>query len=282
MLYLQNGALRVEILDPVADAARLGPRFCWGAYIWQVREVESGPLLTGPEWPAKEPTPFNGQGLPESFRHRTLEGRPLTWRGDIGIAVGAGEMHGDPASRDLVVAKPCSWQITAFANRLVFVTEHITAGCAYELVRTIEVSGRDLRSTSKLTNRAEARLTLEWFAHPFFPLRDGMRRAQLPAASRLAENPGFALRDGVLEQQRAFLRQDDGHMDRVQLPPGEPLRATVPHPTIGEIEFETSFVPSLCVIWGNDRTFSIEPYLSLDLAPDESREWSVSYRFGPR
>ena len=88
MLQLSNGELRVDLLDPVADAARQGVRYCWGGYIWQVREACGEPLLTGPEWPNATPSAFNGQGLPESFRHTRFEGRPLTWNGDHGLAVG--------------------------------------------------------------------------------------------------------------------------------------------------------------------------------------------------
>jgi hypothetical protein len=279
---LKNATLRVDVLDPVAEASRLGPRFCWGGYVWQVHDVDAGPLLRGPHWPAEEPPPFDGQGLPESFRHRTLDGRRLTWRGDQGVALGAGELRADAANGAVSVTKPCTWQLTPFADRLIFSTQHEAAGFSYELARTVELAGRELRSHTKLTNRAEERLTLEWFAHPFFAPGPELARAELPAGTTIADNPGFALAARALTQKRAFVRQNDGHMDRVKLPDGERVVATLPHPNaqIASIRFETSFVPTTCVIWGNDRTFSIEPYLTLDLAPGEAKEWSVSYRFG--
>jgi hypothetical protein len=34
-------------------------------------------------------------------------------------------------------------------------------------------------------------------------------------------------------------------------------------------------------IWGNDNTFSMEPYLEQSLEPGASLSWSVQYRFGP-
>jgi hypothetical protein len=280
MLSLQNRALRVDLLDPVADAARQGARFCWGGYIWQVHDAKLGALLSGPEWPKADPLPFNGQGLPESFRHRTMDGKPLTWRGDRGVALGAGELQANSTERGGSVAKPCAWQIAPAPHAVVFTTRHEAAGYAYELTRTIELADRALRSHTKLVNRARDRLALEWFAHPFFPLTEELRRAELPAGSTLAENPGFLLDGRALVQKRKFLRQDDGHMDRVQLPAGERIVATLPHPKLGHVRFETSFAPAPCIIWGNDRTFSIEPYLPLDLAPGETREWSVQYRFG--
>ncbi len=69
-------------------------------------------------------------------------------------------------------------------------------------------------------------------------------------------------------------------MDRgLRLPTNRPLAATIAHPVVGRVQMEASFAPDACVIWANDRTFSLEPYLTLDLAPGESREWNLCYRF---
>jgi hypothetical protein len=281
MFELRNRELRVDVLDPVADAARLGTRYCWGGYIWQVHDHTAGPLLTGPEWPEPAPTAFNGQGLPESFRHRTLDGRPLTWRDRRGISPGIGELHRDENDQ-VSLAQRCPWEITTGAEHLIFATHHEAAGFSYALIRTIVLESRELRSMTALTNTSrQERLTLEWFAHPFFALVDSMARVELPADTLLPENPGFSLTGRALTQKRRFVRQDDGHMDRgLRLAPGQPLIATLPHPALTHIGFETSFAPDSCVIWGNDRTFSIEPYLTLDLAPGETRRWELCYRFG--
>ena len=281
MPTLQNGELRVDLLDPVADATRLGPRFCWGGYIWQVYDHDLGSLLTGPEWPAANPSPFNGQGLPESFRHRTLEGHPLTWRGKSGVALGAGELRCDAANQ-VHVTSPCRWEITHSKEQIEFTTQQTAAEHAYALTRRIELSDRDVRSSTRLTNLSpHDTLTLEWFAHPFFALVDGLMRAELSIGACLTENPGFTLQDRILTQKRRFVRQDDGYMERrLRLPPHQPLVALLAHPTLKAVQFQTDFAPDSCVIWGNDRTFSLEPYLTLALAPGESREWSLRYRFG--
>jgi hypothetical protein len=294
MFQLENGHLRVDVLDPVADAARLGPRYCWGGYIWQVHDPAAGPLLTGPEWPEAAPVPFNGQGLPESFRHRSLDGRPFTWRGDSGVALGAGELERDAAG-NVTLTRPCVWQVKPQPARIIFTTRHETAGFSYELGREIALIDREVRSTTQLTNTSAAeRLTLEWFAHPFFALVDGLARATVPAGTDLPENPGFVLSDAVsahapsagdrertLTQRRRFISSADGHMDRgLRLPANRPLGANLAHPTVGYVQFATSVAPDSCVIWGNDRTFSLEPYLALDLGPGESRSWHLTYRFG--
>lgn|GEM_PF-374175 len=279
MLTLANAHLCLDVLDPVADRARLGPRFCWGGFIWQVHDVVLGPLLTGPEWPAPAPTPFNGQGLPESFRHRTREGRPLTWQGERGVALGAGELA-LTATGEAAVTAPCAWEIGEFADRLVFSTWHAAAGFSYELTRQIELTDRKIVSRSALTNTSDRRLTLEWFAHPFFALTDGLIHAEVPEGATLPENPGFALADRALTQRRRFAHAKDGHMDYLQLPPGQPLVVRLNHPLLTHISFATNFPPGECVIWGNSNTFSVEPYLALDLAPGETRSWSLRYGFG--
>ncbi|HUR58045.1 MAG TPA: hypothetical protein VM029_10080, partial [Opitutaceae bacterium] len=145
MIQLANAVLRVDVLDPVADAARLGPRFCWGGYVWQVHDAKFGPLLTGPEWPNPTPSAFNGQGLPESFRHRTLEGQPLTWRGERGVALGAGELALGPDGAPRVIG-PCVWTIAQQADAIVFTTRHAAAGFRYELTRSLRLHDRELRS----------------------------------------------------------------------------------------------------------------------------------------
>ena len=91
MLHLANAELTVDLLDPTdpAEHARQGARYCWGGYIWQVRDARLGPLLAGPQWPAPDPTPYNGQGLPESFRHSDFHTqRPLRLRDGRGWIVG--------------------------------------------------------------------------------------------------------------------------------------------------------------------------------------------------
>lgn len=279
MLHLANAELTVDLIDPAAEHARLGPRYCWGGYIWQVHDRNVGALLTGPEWPNPTPTPHNGQGLPESFRHSTTTGEPLLWDGVIGLAPGAGVLGRD-ANGAVVVTEPCMWQIDLKPGRAVFRTAQTAGRWAYELERTIELRGRQIVSRSRLTNRGASPLKLEWFAHPFFALQsDGKLKATLAKDVRLAENPGYTLADGELALKRAFVGLDDGCLVHLDLPPGKPFAVTLSHPKLASVRFETDFVPFKCVLWANGNTLSFEPFLALDLPPGESREWMVSYEF---
>jgi hypothetical protein len=280
VLTIANAELTVDLLDPAAEHARLGPRFCWGGYIWQVHDRHIGALLTGPEWPNPTPLPHNGQGLPESFRHSTTDGQPLLWRGDTGLAPGGGLLRRDPAG--IVVREPAVWTVDLQPARAVFRTTQSAAGWAYALERTLELRGRQLLSRSRLTNCGPTRLTLEWFAHPFFALEtDGMLRASLPKDVGLPENPGYVLADGQLSFRRAFVGLHDGHLVHLALPPGRPFTVSLTHPHLAFVRFSTDFAPFKCVLWANGHTLSFEPFLALDLAPGESREWTLTYEFGP-
>lgn len=280
MVTLANAELSVQLLDPVADRDRLGSRYCWGGYIWQVFDAEGHALVTGPEWPHPTPRPFNGQGLPESFRFRRRSGEPLTWNGREGIHIGGGRIGLDD-KREAVVIEPCAWTLERTADALVYRTDQRTLGYETALVREIRLTGRSVLSVSRLTNRAAQPLSLEWFPHPFFALTDRLIEAEVPPACRLAENPGFSLEGRRLASRKRFDGERDGHMDFLLLPPGVPVRARLSHPRLRYVDFATSYAPSECVIWGNGNTFSIEPYLAAVLAPGETKEWSVTTTFGP-
>lgn len=282
MLRLANRELTVELLDPAdaVEAARQGPRFCWGGYIWQIHDAKFGPLLAGPEFPKSDPTPFNGQGLPESFRHRQRDTNvPFIWSGQTGLALGAGKLAAD-ATNAVTLTEPCQWTIKASVDHIVFQTQQSVAGFSYELTRTIELRGRTVTSTTRLINAGESRLALEWFAHPFFALTAGRAQLILPPGTSLPDNPGFALAgDGTLTFKRAFVKSDDSQFSIVALPTNRALEIGLDHPALARVTFATSFAPDECPVWANAHTVSVEPYLHLDLGAGESRDWELRYGF---
>jgi hypothetical protein len=279
MFDLANDQLRVRVLDPETDRARLGPRFCWGAYVWQVEDRQLGPLLSGPEGPIDAPDPFNGHGLPESFRDRTRAGEELTWKNGRGLAPGVGVLE-RAADGTVEVREPCSWEIRVHPDRLEFETTHGDGARSYRLVRMLQLSDRDLISTSRFSNVGREPLSLQWFAHPFFALDDaGGIQVQLPGGAHLPENDAFVLDGRILTPRRRFHGVKDGHFELLGLPTGEVLDATLRHPQLRHIRFRTSFVPSECPIWMNSYTFSIEPYQTLHLETAQTAHWALRYTF---
>lgn len=309
MLHLANAHLRLDLLDPSdpADAAHLGPRFCHGGFIWQIHDLDalaSTPvaLLSGPEYPSPTPTPFNAQGLPESFRHRTRDGAPLTWDAAAahGVAIGAGALTSD-GSGNVTLTEPCVWTVTSpppsspsasshpssSPAHLIFHTRHSAAGFSYALTRTILLVDRTVTSSTELTNLGDAPLALEWFAHPFWPLTQHQARLALPVGTALPANPGFVISsDGTLTFQRPFVAPTDSQFCLLALPPSAspaptsaPFALSLDHPMLRRVTFSASFVPSECPVWANAHTVSVEPYLALCLAPGETRRWHVCHGF---
>lgn len=281
MIQLENASLSVDLLDPSdpIDRAHQGTRYSQGGYIWQVRDRRRGPLLAGPEFPAASPSPFNGQGLPESFRHRTRAGQPLTWNGAVGLGIGTGRLENVPPDT-VTLTKACSWSVTTSADRAVFRTRQTGAGHACALTREVALLDRELKSSSELTNLGSEPLGLQWFAHPFWPLQQGRVLVRLPRGTALPENPGFTIQaDGTLSFQRPFVTPDDSQFALLTLPAGEPLELSVDHPRLSRVTMVTSFVPDECPIWANAHTLSVEPYLTLRLAPGETRRWHLIHGF---
>ena len=285
MLKLNSADLNVEILDPAdtTDRARLGLRYGWGGYIWQVHEAKLGvPLLAGPEWPNHQPIPFNGQGLPESFRHAEFgTGRPLILEDNRGFIIGIGDVAPNMAGY-LDVAEPCPWSITTSHVAIEFCTEQSGNGYACQLTRRIALDRRKLSSSTRLTNIGNRPLPLHWFAHPFFALDDRLITCGLPKTWGMNANVGYELDgDHRLSFKRRFRDRDDGHFEQLIIGADTPLSATLSHPPLKEIIFSTDFVPDTCPIWGNSNTWSIEPYMATELIPGTDHAWTLTYEFGP-
>jgi len=76
MYTLKNDALEITLLDPVADRAQLGTRYCTAGYIYSVTDARHGELMSGPTYPDSFNV-FDGQGIPDSFNLSPL----LAWPG---------------------------------------------------------------------------------------------------------------------------------------------------------------------------------------------------------
>ena len=284
MLRLAHADLAVDLLDPAdpADRAHQGVRYCWGGYIWQVTDAKHGPLLAGPQWPKPDPLPFNGQGLPESFRHAEFgTNRPLMLRDGRGWIIGIGHVAPGNDSK-LTVTLPCLWHLTTTPDAIEFCTAQSGDGYASQLTRNISLRGRTLVSSTQLTNTGEKPLPLHWFAHPFFALTDRLLTCDLPAGYSFPENPGYALdAKNRLSFKRRFDGEFDGHFQPLQIATGQPLSVRLSHPSLTHVTFTADFTPDFCPVWGNGNTWSIEPYLQTELAPGATRTWTLRYEFGP-
>ena len=285
MYTLQNAELSVSVLDPVADVARLGSRYCTGGYIYQVTDAADGLLLSGPQYPDPEPPVFDGQGAPECF-YMSLgaEGAPVG--GEV-ACVGVGLVRRTSPREPFnvrfnpEVSEFVPWKVTEDAISITMETEHEFRSWAYALTRKLVLVGRRLHSCTAISNQGESHLPLRWFTHPFFPLTEDNVLCRFSTPVSMPENPGFAFNEeGFICRQVSHPWETEDWFQRLGYEPsGEGITIEQKHPILGELTVVIDYDPSLLPIWGNQNTFSIEPYLERTLMPGQATAWQVSYHF---
>jgi hypothetical protein len=170
VLYLANNQIRVTVLDPEQDRARLGPRFCTGGYVYQIEDLRHGPLLAGPEFPEPEPSVLNGQGMPDVFQFTLFNSPEEIPEKKLIIGVGiventggrkAGESHFQSAVEEFA-----RWDIERTAKTVTMHTNQHYRDWHFVLTRTLELNGRQLRSSTELHNVGPAPRPGRGGAHP--------------------------------------------------------------------------------------------------------------------
>jgi hypothetical protein len=71
----------------------------------------------------------------------------------------------------------------------------------------------------------------------------------------------------------------DGHFLELEGIRGEQFRAVQNHPLLNRVELIGDFPLLKVAIWANDRTFSVEPFISASLQAGEELAWSMTYAF---
>ncbi len=280
---LSNPELTVILLDPAADSARQGSRYCTGGYIWQVLDAQRGDLFSGPEYP-KAPNTFDGQGAPDMFQ-RALGAEDAPVGGEV-ACIGVGRVRRtSPVEPFDVRHNPeviefVQWTVQAAQDRIQFSTEAQFKGWAYRLERQVSLQDRVLHSRTAIASQGEAALPVRWFAHPFFPIPPDNVLCQFSTPVSMPENPGYALDPQGFVNRKAEHHWPRGWYQVLDYEKnGQGLTVVQKHPKIGQVTTVTDFMPTFLPIWGNARTFSFEPYFEKVLAPGESAAWSIEYRF---
>jgi hypothetical protein len=276
MISLANDTLEVQFLDPVADRARFGVRYCTGGYIFQVRDGKLGDLLSGPTFPASFNW-FDGQGIPDAFNLGPIHSTQTLNEGLI-IGIGVCDL------KERVVKTFCDWQIERTASRITFATQQNYEGCALELVRTVELMGRTIRSHTILTNRGRSTtpgvgfVHVRWFPHPFYPQTRDEELVWVNAPLNWRDGGGYRrLANGFLARDAS--PWTDGHYLPLDHAATEPLILLQRHPALGMVTATCSYVPDYFPIWGNPNTFSWEPFLERTVAQGKTLAWWIDYTF---
>jgi len=283
MYILRNTDLTVSILDPVEDVARLGSRYCTGGYIWQVSDVKLGELLAGPEYP-REPNTFDGQGAPDMF-HRALGAEDAQVGDEIGC-IGVGRVRRtsplEPfdVRHNREVIEFVQWDVAAGPGQISMQTEHAFKSWAYRLERVVSLRGRTVHSRTAIRSQGQAPLPVRWFAHPFFPVPSDNVLCRFSIPVSLPENPGYALNpDGFITRKPDHDWPIGWYQPLTYERAGDALTVLQRHPLVGHVTAETDFLPAFLPIWGNQVTFSFEPFFEKVLEPGEEAAWSIAYHF---
>jgi hypothetical protein len=288
MLSLANDQLQLDLLDPVADRARLGSRYCTGGYVYTVTDRRLGVITSGPGYPDEvNPPVFDGQGLPEAFP------TPLWLGGEAAapnvrpepgtrmLVIGVGMVTATTAEqwRVMPVDEWCSWQISTGPQEIQMTTSQAYAGWSLDLTRKVTLFHRTVGSETILRNAGDQPISFRWFPHPFFPNPRGeCCRFNLAVAAQ--ENPGYVvLPNGFLETKLDHEWDRVGHFLALDYEAGDKLVTVQRHPTLGLLVAQCSYTPSWLPVWGNKNTFSFEPYLSTVVEAGASASWSIIYDF---
>lgn len=276
MYTLENKSLSVSVLDPVADQARLGTRYCTGGYVFQVEDVRHGPLLSGPTYPDS----FNwndGQGLPEAFGN-SLRAEDAGGNRDGGVNTGLVIGIGLCDLQARRVLEFCHWDVEQTASTIHFRTAHALDKIGLELERAVELRGRMVRSATRLRNTGGPHILLSWYPHPFFPHPDADELIRLNIPFSMPGNPGYEITRGGFIARKGW-PWTEGHFQILDHEARSNLVVIQKHPTLGLIAATCSYVPSFFPIWGNRKTFSWEPYVERTVGSRQEMSWSIDYDF---
>lgn len=268
MYTISSGELRAEILDPAADSVRMGPRYCTGGYIFQIDD-EAGPLLSGPTYP-DDFNWFDGQGIPDSFAQSPLRD-PMKPDAEA-LIPGIGLC--DTVERS--VLEFCEWNVDAGPDQIGFRANQRWRDFEFTLERAVSVSGRLVRSYTRLSSACRAQIPVRWFPHPFYPLPGGADLCSLPGPVSVPEGTTYSVGPA------GYLRCSDPDAHQavpVSCGTGEPLTVLQRHPRLGLVSARYGFAAGHIVVWGNGRTFSFEPYLERTVGAGGSLEWTAEYHF---
>ncbi len=281
MYRLSNQHLEVEILDPVADHERLGVRYCTGGYIFQVSDVQLGPLLSGPTYPDSFNW-FDGQGIPDAFNLSPLldPGDPNAGGANpdspnpLALVLGVGLC--DLSARE--VRTFCTWEVSQEANAIAFFTEHNFLSYSVVLERTVSLMGRTIRSWTRVHNQGAMPFPMRWFPHPFYPQPDSddLMKINQPLAEIDHEAYGLGEDDFI---ERVGWPWNRGHYLPLNYTPESPLVVLQRHPVLGMAAAVCSYTPTYFPIWGNPNTFSWEPFLERTVGMGQSLIWWIDYEF---
>lgn len=184
------------------------------------------------------------------------------------------------------------WAVTEAADRMTFTQRAALGATAYEYTKVVELlpgkAGFALRHTLK--NTGTARVTTDVYNHNFFNVDGdtiGPNYSVEFAAPVAADKPGDRFEELVkLDGRRltftAPLKKGSAHALLTGLPAVDEYRFTLAHaPSKLRLNVHGTGAKLTKVnFWAIGSCACPEPFVALDVAPGESKQWAVEYEFG--
>ncbi len=274
MFEITNDQLSVTLLDPNRDRDKLGARYCAGGYIFQVSDAKLGALMSGPTYP-NDFNVFDGQGIPDAFNLSPLRS---VGEGSEALIPGVGICDLDPNYQKNGVKSFSDWSVEMQQSSAHMSTQQAYREWALALARTVTLAGRTIRSHIRLDNTGHAPIPMRWFPHPFYP-HAGDELIKLNIDVNFGESAGYALQPSGWITRKNWPWPRPGHYLPLDHNATERLVIQQRHPLLGMVSATCSYTPDFFPIWGNDKTFSWEPFLERMIAPGQSLEWFIDYDF---
>jgi hypothetical protein len=278
MIVIRNNYLSVNILDPREDQGKLGSRYCTGGYIWQVYDRNKRPLLSGPHFPSATPPVFDGQGMPDMFETPLggAEGAVGSEVCVLGVGLVEKSSNIEPfhPRNNPRVTRFCEWEIDKGENWAVMTTSQRFGDRSIKWRREVRLDGGRIASVNTLLNTGNEIIDLNWFAHPFFLIKNDLTCGKIIPSASMPDNAGYEIDGDGMIRMKSNYPWEKGLFQVLDVPPTK-LRFTVPHPVAGDISLKTDYDVARCAVWGNSRTFSFEPFMRRAVGAGEEVSWEV-------
>ncbi len=295
-IVLQSDRLTVEIAPP--GSVYSGSRFDWTAFIMQVT-LDGMHTFCVPE--SLEPGQGSGGiGLCGEFGIEEVIGYDEAQPGDLFPKLGIGllaRLDEQPYNffRPYEIVTPFPVHVMTGPTQAMFTVEPVDCrGYAVRLTKTVTVEGAGLTIAYVLENVGEKPIVTTEYVHNFAGI-DGHAigpdyRLRMPntiafATPQAAFVEHMAQMMAVLDvrggdirwratpegnfycRPLGFAATDDAQWELVHEPSG-----------VGMREFD-DFTPARVVVWGTTHVASAEIFVSLDVQPGETQEWTRRYEF---
>lgn len=289
---LSNGTLQVEVMDPNhPDRYYRGIRFAPLANVLQVTR-DGQTFLHVP----KDHDPLTeAAGLPMEFDIRSLNGPPgfaeaSTGEGFLKIGVGVLAKEDDIYRffTPYRVVKAADTTVEWHEDSALFsqVCDGVN-GYAYRMQSEVRLDGDQVRVLTRLTNTGAKALVTEQYAHDFISFGDGPVEAGYQAAFPAAFDakilkPVYEITDRIVRLTTAITPKMKAADTVVTPVEKEGFRGGVTVTRNGQGPSVTATVSEpvrSVIVHASGRYFCPEQFITISLAPGETREWSRVYRF---